>query len=84
MKPMERVEVVWVDSVQGGGWERPSDARNDATNETMLCRSSGYVLADEDDYLLLCMSYMENGESVHAPLQIPKVAVRDVLPLRKS
>lgn len=75
---MNPVMVEWIDSVGGGGWERPEEARRAAERETMRVTTLGYVLGDTDDYLLLCMSVMENNESVLAPLQIPKVAVLSV------
>jgi hypothetical protein len=81
------VEVLWLDSVGGSGWEHPDAARRDASTETMRCHTIGYLLEDTDDYLLLCMGQMENSGSVLAPLQIPKVAVirvTEVIPVKEG
>jgi hypothetical protein len=80
----ERVQVEWVDSVSHDGWDNHEAAVTRAATPGVLdCTSVGLLLANTDDYVLLCTTHMRDGDLVQGLLQIPQVAVREIKGLRK-
>ena len=72
---MKTIEVEWIDSMSADEWHPMSLAIDRATVEGMTHRSIGYLLADDDDMILLAQSVSVNEEMVAATLQIPKFAI---------
>jgi hypothetical protein len=70
------VQVEWVDSTHVHGWRPLDEAREDDEASDMLCRSVGYLLRDEPDFLVLVQSAAVTH--VDARLQIPRVSIRQV------
>lgn len=78
-RTLKRVQVEWIDSVSAAEWLSCDDALARACKPGVLdCTSVGLLLSDSDEYLLLCTSYMRDGDLVQGCLQIPREAVREV------
>jgi hypothetical protein len=74
-------QVFWIDSSGWDGW-RPKEMGPAMMDESMLCRSVGYVI-DEDE-LQLALVGSEAGETFNDRLHIPKVAIIHRQLLRKA
>jgi len=83
-RPVEIVEVEWLDSVGDHAWTDLADARREAADESMRQRSVGWLLADEPGYLLLALSRSESWSQVDLTLQIPRGCVERVRVLRRG
>lgn len=85
------VEVEWLDSIGRGGWDTAGAYLKDLPAGHMLQRSSGYVLRDDSDGILLVQSYRvaldadetENNRHVEGSIAIPRVAILSVRTLYK-
>lgn len=84
MNDCEKLPVVyveWVDSMGGGRWQDVEGIRECASIDNMLIKTVGWLVADEDDYVVIAHSNREGsasagaGHDAMAPLQIPRVAV---------
>lgn len=81
---LKPVLVHWIDSCGEGGWQQVRDAQRDAREVSLEARSVGFVIDETDDWLLLAMGEMHAAKVVHDTMQIPKVAIREVIQLRKA
>lgn len=63
------VEVEWRDSAAKGGWSW------DADGEPAVCHSTGYLLKDEREYILLSQSLSDTSGQYGNMITIPKFAV---------
>lgn len=75
------VYIEWVDSMGGGRWEDVDSMRTSAASDTMMIQTVGWLVADEDEYVLIAHSNRVGpaDSGVHdamAPLQIPRVAIK--------
>jgi hypothetical protein len=82
LEQVKIVEVEWIDSVLEHGWTYEQDVQQKATYEAMECKSIGYVLKEDTDFLLLCSGVMPNSSSVYGAVQIPRLAIIKVKELR--
>lgn len=65
------VEIHWVDSMDGRGWQN-NDYMVDCD---MGCRTVGLLVAEDDEsYTVSTSQCLDNGQVV-SPIKIPKVAV---------
>ena len=71
---MRPVHVRWVDSGRSDGWESVEDSLKSTEDDSMLCESLGWLLAETDRYVLIAGSRKGDEEVLNA-LQIPKVAI---------
>lgn len=79
---MKCVKVTWHDSCSLKGWRSKEQMKADAAaRSTTRCVTVGYVLEETEHYLLLVMTYGENGE-VGDGLVIPKRVVERIRRLR--
>lgn len=83
MSDMKLVQVDWVDSQSDGSWQYVAEARRAASEDPLLrCTSVGYVVADDDDYMLLAMGQSHPvGEAkplVSNTIQIPRCSITAV------
>jgi hypothetical protein len=75
------VEVVWEDSAHGmTSWHSRVDAVDDA--RTQRVRSAGYLVADTDAGVVLCVSHDGNVDDVAGCIVIPRSAIRSRRTLR--
>lgn len=75
---MKRVEVEWLDAVSEGRWHGRDAAIREATRDSMLHRSVGYLVHEDIEMVLLAGSRSESGDSIADTMQIPRVAVIDM------
>lgn len=83
-----RVEVEWLDSQSDGRWQALPDALRAAEADDLLHRSIGFLIDDNERYVLLAASHREEREGepvmVADVLQIPRPAVLSVRTLTLS
>lgn len=83
----DRVEVEWIDSESQSSWHPLAQALAEAEPEP-LHRSCGYLLADNERYVLLAMNYRDADEAQSAmvadTMRFPREVVRGVHRLRRS
>lgn len=71
------VEVEWVDSISGSQWEE--DFKPQEWRDETLMRSVGYVVYEDDEYLMLAQSEKrKKGSSKAGIMAIPRVAITNV------
>lgn len=79
---MKLVHVSWVDSGCEQGWQLAKDALRLADENPLLCETVGWVLADNERYLLLVPNRTpgrgEASDMVCDAMQIPVEAIREV------
>lgn len=78
------VELRWLDSVGQGTWHSFDTALQDSTTEAMHHRTVGYVLHEADDYVLVAGSISESKVMVSDTMQIPRVAIIEIVELGPS
>jgi len=68
------VYVEWVDSVSYFGWHEDEQAEKwMAEDDEMLCRSSGFLIRDEKDYIAIMQS---KSKGSHGDImKIPRAAI---------
>tara|TARA_Y100001936_G_scaffold248034_1_gene295092 strand:+ start:1677 stop:2018 length:342 start_codon:yes stop_codon:yes gene_type:complete len=71
------VEVTWTDSHAIYGWHELEDLT------PSIIVSAGYVLKDEDDYLVLVSSNSDSGNHFTA-LSIPRGCINDAVVLKRA
>lgn len=49
------LEVEWLDHAGKAGWQRDVDI------QPMICRSAGYLMKDEKDYIVITQDLSEGG-----------------------
>lgn len=82
--PFRMVEVDWLDSQGDSSWQSVSSALADAEDDTLLHHSVGYLLAENDRYVLLAQSVNDGDDEdrrrtmVADTLQIPRAVVLEV------
>ena len=70
------VLVEWVDSNGGGGWDEPKTVLRNAEENTLGCETVGWLLAENDRYLLVASSRTTSSDKqVRDAMQIPRCAV---------
>ena len=77
MKLFTLIEVTWVDSDHGSGWQLTTDYL--PRTRSTLCRSIGYFLRETAATLEIVQSHSNEGtheEQVNGILTIPKVAIK--------
>ena len=84
--PERRVEVEWLDSVSWSGWRSRKSAVEKANVDELRHRSCGYVIADNEDGLMLALS-LSNTEVDDYPgvadvQMIPRACISKVKDLR--
>jgi len=83
----EMVEVEWIDSESNSSWMSLRQALTEADPESRH-RSCGYLLIENDRYILLALSYRPadewQNEYVADTLRIPRVAVVTMHRLQKE
>lgn len=85
---MKRVEVSWIDSAGNSGWRDLDDVLREAGNDPLQCWTCGYLLEDNDEYVLVALNRTvhpdgsKTRESVGDTIQIPRVAVSQIRYLR--
>lgn len=73
------LRVEWVDSqVIGGSWESVRDLLK--RRKTVLCRSVGFVLADDEDGIVLAASI--NGRNAAGITIIPRQSITSIRRIR--
>lgn len=78
------VLVRWIDSMSEGGWHQAADAKREAHDVSLEAETVGFIVDETDAWLLLAMGSIHDGSVVHETIQIPKVAVLDVVRLRRG
>ena len=53
---MRRVEIEWLDSISEGRWNSLDNIEREATRDAMCHRSIGYLIIDNDDFVLIAGS----------------------------
>ena len=81
---MTRLLVRWIDSLGSAGWQQGDSARSEARGESLGCETIGFLLDETDEWLLLAMSRRVEADVISDTIQIPKVAVLEVLKLRTA
>ena len=85
---MKLIEVDWIDSNSQWGWTNIEKLTDDAKTKPLLCRSAGYLIADEDDRISLIQSMTWHEKSTSPPasgdsmITIPRVAIVTIRKLR--
>lgn len=75
---MRRVEVTWVDAISSGtGWKAKEDVRK---RKPAVCKSMGYVLADEASHITLIASETDDGDC-DGDVTIPRGWVEKIVEL---
>ncbi len=69
--PMPIVTLEWIDSHHDTGWQFPKDIERGA----MLCKSSGYLFAMDEERVRIVQSQSSGGGFVDSLMDIPSVAV---------
>ena len=86
-KKPRRVEVEWIDSASWSSWRDVEWYVERAKKSEMLHRSCGYVLADNDDAIMLALSLTdeedERDRMATEVMLIPRVAVIKVTDWRQ-
>lgn len=74
---MRRVEIAWVDSMtEPYPWVDREEALRDAAKPgTLFTSSLGFLVTEEEGYVILAQSVAQNGDLLGHVIQIPKVAV---------
>lgn len=79
---MKLVQITWVDSGGGDGWDTPEKVLADAAEDPMVCLSVGWLLDANDRYVLVAASqkpaHKPGTAEVMSALQIPREAVREI------
>lgn len=84
------VEVTWVDSLilNHGEWMDITDLRNNLGAADMLHKTVGYLVAESDDAVALCISInAQEGiptSRVSGGMVIPKSAIKETTVLREK
>lgn len=81
MSKDEIVMVRWVDSLRNSAWDKRSVHESMVASE---CTSVGYLLKDGEEDIIIYQSIDPDTNSVGCSLTIPKVAVREVIKLRRK
>ena len=69
-------EIDWLDTMAERGWIKKIESINNAKIENaMLHHSVGFLLEDNNDYILICQSINHSQEIISESLQIPKVSI---------
>jgi hypothetical protein len=71
--------VIWVDSFGASGWQSREDYVESVKSTSMLCRSVGFIVFEDDTRLALALS--ENSSGYNADIVIPKVAIKERISL---
>ncbi len=72
--PMKTVEVEWLDSRSHGGWSTVELYMQRMLDGGLACKSSGYLLDQNDERVVILQSQAESG-SITDAIQIPRVAI---------
>ena len=77
---MKLVEVDWIDSSSQWGWKNLDKLRGDCKSRSLLCRTVGYLIADEDDRIALVQSLAWVDEKIpptsgDSMMTIPRMAI---------
>ena len=67
-----------------GGWMQADAAKREAREASLEALTVGFVVEETDDWLLLAMGHMHDAKVIHDTMQIPKVAVREIVRLRRG
>lgn len=84
--PFKIVEVGWVDSEHGAEWKELKDVLEEQ-EESLECRSCGYLVADKEDRIVLATSISaeaDREETVSYYITIPKVSIMWQKELRRK
>lgn len=73
------VEVLWIDSFFEHGWGDRAE-RLHHNRKPGQCRSVGYLIQDDDDWVVLAESVAAN-DNVGCTTTIPKIAIKSVVEL---
>lgn len=78
----KRVEVTWRDIVFDEGWhtQKQFDKWVTETSHNTV-KQLGYLMEDEEDYLIIVDSYFEDESAYGTIHKIPKGCIVQVLPL---
>ena len=78
------VQVDWVDSNGGGGWNSIDSERRDAENNDLKCATAGWLLEANERYVLVATSRTvgRGEEQVSDSMQIPRVAITRIRALQ--
>jgi hypothetical protein len=79
---VRKVEVEWLDSIGQGRWRDRDEVLRAAEDEPLLHHSCGYLIAENDRYVLLALNLHGSGDIVGDTIQIPRVAVLSVEELK--
>ena len=84
---MKRVEVEWLDSLGDSSWRSRESVEQGATYDALVHTTVGYLVCESDHSITLAMGRsLEDKDSrlelLHDTMQIPRVAILDVRPLR--
>jgi hypothetical protein len=81
-KLMPIVEVEWIDSNGLGHWQDKDYMSKWAKDESLLCRSAGYLYEKTKDRIVLVQS--ESPASLGAGLAIPRKAIIKLVELHRD
>lgn len=82
-KAMPIVEVVWIDSTATERWITLEEMNAALDDDTLECRSAGYLLRDQDDRITILLSQSSCGNVANA-ITIPRSAIRKMSVLKSS
>jgi hypothetical protein len=73
MKPI--VSVTWVDSMRVQlGWAE--EDRYTAAMEGLVCRTAGFLIAQDGDNVMVALSTYEDGSMIETAMVIPRSAIK--------
>jgi hypothetical protein len=71
------IYVEWVDITStDGNWRSISEAEDWADETNSIVRQTGFLLAKDDDFLVLTCSYLPELELVGTTIRIPTVTIK--------
>ena len=75
---MKRVEVEWTDSALVlAGWHNAEDAERALEKIWMGCRTTGYLIRDTPEYVVIALSVGDGGH-VADGIAIPRFAIQKI------
>jgi hypothetical protein len=82
---VKRIEVEWIDSGGNFPWRTAEEAIREAREDDMACLTCGYLVEDNDRYLLVALNRQAKTtyrkEMVGDTIQIPKTAIQTIVDL---
>jgi hypothetical protein len=78
MEEKKLIYCKWLDITSGDdGWKTEEDALDWADTTDSVVRQTGFLLSKDQDYLVLCCSYIPGLELVGTTVRIPIPAIQE-------